>query len=158
MTELWERILLSEERARIQANEKTSHTQRITSPQLRDNDREERIPQTFIFERSNFMNSFSRAEVLDIKDKAGLIEDIIIKSPSSEYGIDLTLDDNVVKFMHSWSELKDISQDIESVVATVRNGQYITGISNMHFAKNATFYISGKGITFTKIFAKVRYG
>jgi len=81
----------------------------------------------------------------------------VIKAPSSDYSVDLMIDDHIVNFMHTWSELNELSQDVESVVAVNRKGQYIAGISNMYFTNRVTLNILATGITFTKIFAKETY-
>jgi len=149
--ELWQQILLTEESARIQAR---------GVPHMRGDEprpQRQKKPQTFIFERSNYSSPLSLIKILDIDGKSGVIEDVVIKAPSSDYTVDLMIDDHIVNFMHTWSELNELSQDVESVVAVARNGQYITGISNMYFTNRVTLNILATGITFKKIFAKVTY-
>ena len=152
MVELWQQILMSEESARRQ-----SGGNKAPLPQRQHDTPAPAVPQTYIFERDNYTSPLSMIEVLNIDGKSGVIEDVLIKAPSSDYTIDLTIDDHRVHFMHTWSELYEMSQDIESVVAVTRKGQYIAGMSNMYFTNKVTLNILATGVTFKKIFAKVTY-
>jgi len=152
MAEFWQQVLMAEESARIQSRGNK------TIPQRQNDTHMTAIaPQTYIFERDNYTSSLSMIEVVNIDGKSGVIEDVLVKAPSSDYTIDLTIDDHRVHFMHTWSELYEMSQDIESVVAVTRKGQYIAGMSNMYFTNKVTLNILATGITFKKIFAKVKY-
>lgn len=152
--ELWQQILLQEESARKQQQglEYTKQPKKTTSSPVLNP-----AQQTFIFERDNHATSLSMIEVLNITGKAGFISDFLVKAPSNDYTIELIIDGNKVDFRHTWDELNEISQDIDSIVAINRKGQYIASISNMHFTNKVTLRIIATGITFKKIFAKVEF-
>ena len=152
MAELWQQLLMEEESARIQSRGNKS------PPQLQNNTHTlVTTPQTYIFERDNYSSPLSMVEVVNIDGKSGVIEDVLVKAPSSDYSVELTIDDHKVHFLHTWAELYEMSQDIESVVAINRKGQYVAGMSNMYFTNKATLRILATGVTFKKIFAKVKF-
>lgn len=152
--EIWQQILLEEESARRQSVSSN------TTPKTQQNRPEPAIqqaPQSFIFNRDNYHSSLSMIEVLHVTGKSGVIEDFLVKAPSSDYIIEFIIDGNKVDFRHSWDELHDMSQDVDSIVAVNRKGQYVASMSNMYFINKATIRIIATGITFKKIFAKVKF-
>ena len=152
--EIWQQILLSEESARRKAGGITHANQPQNTP---PRPAPIQAPQTFIFERSNYNSTLPMIEVLNITGQAGVVEDFLVKAPSSDYTVELLIDGNKVDFRHTWAELNEMSQDIESVVAINRKGQYVASMSNMYFTNKITLRILATGITFKKIFAKVRF-
>ena len=152
--EIWQQILLSEESARKQAGGTTRANQpQNTAPRPTPI----QAPQTFIFERSDYRSTLSMISVLDITGQSGVVEDFLVKAPSSDYIVELLIDGNKVDFRHTWTELNEMSQDIESVVAINRKGQYVASMSDMYFTNKVTLRILATGITFKKIFAKVKF-
>ena len=152
--EIWQQILLGEESARRQAvgNTHVNQSQKTTSRPAPI-----QAPHTFIFERSDYSSTLPMVEVLNITGKAGVIEDFLVKAPSSDYIVELIIDGNKVDFRHTWAELNEMSQDIESVVAINRKGQYVASMSNMYFTNKVSLRILATGVTFKKIFAKVKF-
>ena len=113
-----------------------------------------RIPgakKTDIILREDFKVNKSH-EVFDIKG-SGVIDEISIKS-SSDFKVKLDMDKRSI-YDDFVSDLIDISEDVDNIVAVQRDGKYIFGIEDMYFTSDARLILSVSGtVTFDLIFVK----
>lgn len=111
--------------------------------------------QTYIYEKdSHYVRS--ALNILNL-DGSGTIEEILIKSKSNDFTIVINIDD-MPEYQRTWSELNEISEDLDGVVAVNRSGTYIVKLSNIHFKHNIKMMLSTGGITLDKIYVRCSYG
>ena len=114
-----------------------------------------RNKQTYIYEK-NSHRIVSALTILDLKGN-GTIEEVLIKSQTKDFTIVVDID-NMAQYQRTWTELSEISEDIDGIVAVKRNGIYIAKLNNMHFKNNTKLMISATNATLDKIYVRCSYG
>lgn len=95
-------------------------------------------------------------DLIDIKNAHGEVTGLTIKAPSSDYSIIINMDRDA-EYQRTWTEMSSLSDDVDDIVASLQDGSYILSMSDIHFLDNIKIVVVGKGITFSKLYAKVKY-
>jgi hypothetical protein len=150
--ELWQELLLAEERGRAQAREISSQSaqpQQITPDPLLE------IKRTHLFERNNILVPHSY-EIFLLEGHQGEIDEVVVRSTSPDYIVDVNLD-HITMHRRSWEEYQGIAEDSEAISAFIRDGKYVLGLKSLYFSEYAKVVLIATGVTFEKIWLKATY-
>jgi len=112
--------------------------------------------QTYIYDKLNVIPPLGW-EILNVKGRAGTLEEAVFKCSASNFGIYLHID-NTAEINRTWSDFASISDDVDNITAIHRNGEYVLSLSDYHFRDEIILRLSGKRLTFSRIYVKVTYG
>jgi len=114
-------------------------------------------PYTYIFERTNYTPISGGIKLLEVEGKSGEIQELVIKSISKNFSIELNIDGQKTRFYKSWTELSAMSEDINGLVAVHRNGEYLINIGGMFFSQSVYLAVIAAGLAFTMVYLRVKY-
>jgi len=149
MVNPWD-LLLAEEAGRAAARETGRTTPATPAPQPRVR------PQTYIYDKTNVVPA-AGWEILNVKGRSGHLKEAVFKCSSSNFSIYLHID-NTAEINRTWSDFASISDDVDNITAIHRNGEYVLSLSDYHFRDEIILRLSGKRLTFSRIYVKVTYG
>jgi len=92
-------------------------------------------------------------DIIEIKNGNGVIDQILIQSPSSSFKIYIWIDDHIV-FDENWTYFQTRSDYLLDYSAFLVGSTYYLNIQNLNFQKNIKVQIkltSSSSITFTEI-------
>lgn len=92
--------------------------------------------------------------LIDLKKTSGVIEDLIIKGPSSDFRLHVRLDDEDL-FENTFSELSSLSDQLTSLSAFQEDSTFIIHLSGLGFRESAFVVIVTKDLSFTSLYALV---
>ena len=149
-------ILLAEEQGRAQARS-TAATQALSPREvISPVDVKPMLNRTYLVDRVNFTSSAASNDLFYLRDAAGIVEDIVVRSASKEYTLHLMLDDGQVDLRRTWDELNAMAQDVHGITAAKREGLYTAILSRFAFRQNARLVlIAPRGTTFARVYVKV---
>ena len=108
-------------------------------------------------DKTNYRLLVGALDLINLSDAYGEVTEFMIKSPSSDFSIIMKVD-NEEEYQRTWTEMSALSDDIDSIVASLQNGSYILNMTDIHFSNNIKITVSGRGITFTKLYLGAKYG
>ena len=112
--------------------------------------------QSKVVDRANYSLLIGAVDILDISNANGIVEEFLIKSPSSDFSIILKVDDTE-EYQRTWTELSALSDDVNSVTASLQDGSYILNMGDIHFNTHVKITVSGRGIKFNRLYARAKY-
>ena len=153
--ELWQQILLNEEKIRIQGQQSAVPS----SPQHgRGYEKQKGAdPYTFIFEKTNFSPTLQCTVLIDETGKRGVVQDIVILADNPNFTVDLEVDTVNTRLHKSWAELVSIAEHIDGITAVERDGKYLASFSNFYFSDSIRIAVIATSVTFDKLFLQVKF-
>jgi len=118
---LWEQIVLAQAQGRADARERSRlETRPAPTPEKRT--------KPIIFQRNNY--TIRKSDII-LDEENGYLDEMMIKS-ASEFSIEINADDR--QLIHkTMQELIEISDDVGSIVAVLRDGVYRFNIRDIRF-------------------------
>lgn len=147
-------LLIAQQTAKAESKGDTTRTPRRQN--ISKDARSATGMQSKVVDRANYSLLIGAMDLLDISDANGIVEEFLIKSPSSDFSIILKVDDTE-EYQRTWTELSALSDDVNSVTASLQDGSYILNMGDIHFNDHVKITVSGRGITFNRLYARAKY-
>ena len=107
-------------------------------------------------DRTNYQLLIGALDLITLDNAYGKVVEFLVKSSSSDFSIIIKVDDEE-EYQRSWTEMSTLSDDVDGIVASLQDGYYILSMSDIHFSNNIKLTLSGRGLTFSKLYAEVKY-
>ena len=106
-------------------------------------------------DRTNYKLLIGALDLITLDNAYGKVVEFLVKSSSSDFSIIIKVDEE--EYQRSWTEMSTLSDDVDGIVASLQDGYYILSMSDIHFSSNIKLTLSGRGLTFSKLYAEVKY-